>query len=163
MAPQSGDKKTHSTHKALPKDWMMVADLPDSEYAYQKVPFNLSPTNDYQPDLILYKESATQSEIIIVELTVPLTSNVEKRHAEKTKKYENWALSFPAKIKSTVIAFEVAADTGFVSKSINDLYSLIQIPKKKRSEITLDLSVEAVRGSSKIHRCRNNRTFLLTD
>ena len=142
----------------LPISWKLAADIADSEYRYDKIPFNLAPTGDYQPDLVIYKEGDSP-EIIIVELTVPLTRNIDKRHDEKTSKYEKWSLSFPASIKSTVVAFEVASDTGFVSKSLNTLFDLLQIPKKKRTSIILDLSVEAVRGSGKIHRSRNNRTF----
>ena len=96
----------------------MAADIPG--FSYDHIPFNLAPSKEYKPDLIFYREENQQKEIIIAELTVPLTWNVEKRHAEKTKKYTDWSCTFPDDVKSTVIAFEVASDTGFVSQSIID-------------------------------------------
>jgi pantoate kinase len=139
----------------------MVADLPHFNHT---IPFNLSPTNDFKPDLILYKHDDDDGgkEVVIVELTVPLTSNVDKRHQEKMLKYTKWLEREESKLsKFTVIAFEVASETGFVSKSLSELFDKLKVPaqKKIRSDIMLDLTVEAIRGSAKIVRSRNNRHF----
>ena len=141
----------------------MASDLPNSAHHYKKIPFNLDPHDHHKPDLIYYREGVDgrPNEIVIVELTVPLTRNVDKQHDYKQSKYTDWSLSFPDSVKSTIIAFEVASETGFVSKSLTELFDFFNLSKKGqlRKTIMLDLAVEAVRASGKIMRSRNNRHF----
>ena len=81
---------------------------------------------------------------------------------EKLAKYSQWLESESAKIQRyAVIAFEVSSETGYVSHSLSELFDLLKVPTKKqtRADIMLKLTIEAVRGSAKIMRCRNNHHF----
>jgi uncharacterized protein (UPF0335 family) len=91
-----------------------------------------------------------------------LAMSKDKRHQEKMLKYTKRLEREESKLsKFTVIAFEVASETGFVSKSLSELFDTLKVPaqKKIRSDIMLDLTVEAIRSSAKIGRSRNNRYF----
>ena len=95
----------------LTKEMLLFVDDKDSSYPYEKLPFNLAPFGEFQPDIVLIKENGDKKEIFIVELTVPLARNMKNRHDEKLIKYSTWAKSLSSIFIPTVIAFEVSADT----------------------------------------------------
>jgi hypothetical protein len=145
--------------------WKLYVDLPDSKYYCTEVHKELGLSEKLKPDLVLTriaKDKATKElyeEIHILELTVPLTRNVEARAAEKMKKYENWIKNLGQGRRAVVHTFEIAADTGFASKTLFEAMLPLRIPKLIKKAISQEMSVEAVKASAKIWRCRNSHSF----
>jgi hypothetical protein len=66
----------------------LLVDLPNSPHGYSTLPLPLVHHNEFRPDMVIIDEREPRTKVTIVELTSPLSANVDARHEEKTKKYE---------------------------------------------------------------------------
>ena len=136
----------------------MFSDLQGCETAGGgTIPADLCVTN-LKPDIVII--DSEKKILHIFELTIPLTSNIEQRHAEKSQKYAHFLTDITG-YKSTVNCFEVSS-TGFISKrNKSTLTSLHKLMKQdiKKSTFLSNLNSLAWYGSYKIWLTREDPTF----
>ena len=111
-----------------------------------------------KPDIVIIdKEKKT---LHIYELTVPLTTNIDQRHAEKSQKYAPF-ISDITGYACKVNCFEVSS-TGFISKrnkaTLITLHSFMKHDIKKSTFLS-NLNSLAWYGSYKIWLTRDDPSF----
>ena len=138
--------------------YKVFSDLPGCEAAGGgTIPADLCVTN-LKPDIVILDNE--KKILHIFELTIPLTSNIEQRHAEKSQKYAHFLTDITG-YKSTVNCFEVSS-TGFISKrNKSTLIALHKLMKQdiKKSSFLSNLNSLAWYGSYKIWLTREDPTF----
>ena len=96
------------------------------------IPSELCLTN-LKPDVVII--DPVKKRLNIFELTVPLTSNIDQRHSEKSRKYAPFVTDI-TEHSTTVNCFEISS-TGFITKSnrstLNTLHTLMGKDLKKSS------------------------------
>ena len=136
----------------------VFSDLPGCEAAGGgTIPADLCVTN-LKPDIVIIDNE--KKTLHIFELTVPLTSNIDQRHAEKSQKYAHFLTDITG-YKCTVNCFEVSS-TGFISKrNKSTLITLHKLMKHemKKSTFLSNLNALAWYGSYKIWLTRDDPTF----
>ncbi len=70
-------------------------------------------------------------------------------------KYNYIISNFHSNMTGKVIAFEVTAELGQISKSLNDLFTFFKIPKRRKDKCKLEMAFEAIKRSSSIFSARN--------
>jgi hypothetical protein len=149
---------------SIDKKYTIYTDLPDNPNHYSTPPIELIQHGEFRPDLILTMNlpNSQKKRVIVLELTSPMSRNVDDRHQEKMEKYLNMAARWPPSIDSKIIAFEVAADTGQVSESLNEFLDILAIPKRKRKKLKTALSIVALDCSSWLYHARDQKAWAPT-
>ena len=136
----------------------VYSDLPGMEApGGGTVPPNLCITN-HKPDIVILDKH--NKKIHIYELTMPLMSNIDARHQEKTNKYAHF-LTDVTGYTATVNCFEVTS-TGFISTRNHDTLKTLHKfmrPEIKKSEFLSNLNSLAWYGSYQIWLSREDPTF----
>ena len=130
-----GSKKS-TYHRAIPgknllglwDNWKVSADLPGWLNDYTKIISN----KGLRPDIVLF--SKENSNVILVELTIPFESRLEQSHDYKTSKYEDLKKELEKEGYSvTVKAAEIGA-RGFVAGTLYQFLGQIGINRRNRSK-----------------------------
>jgi hypothetical protein len=139
----------------VPEYCDLVVDLPEHHLSYDPtLPYrNIDLHQKFKPDMMIFNNQTNH--IIIVELTVPSTSNMEIRHREKTEKYTNLIRNLPTGMTGSVIAFEVSCEGGQSSKYLGELFSLLKIGNRKAKEYRKAIRNTAIRSSAAIMSARD--------
>ena len=121
------------------------------------IPAELCTTN-LKPDIVII--DSAKKKLHIFELTVPLTTNIDQRNIEKSRKYAPFVTDISGH-DCTVNCFEVSS-TGFISKRNNStlttLHSFLRKDLKK-SKFLSNLNALAWYGSYKIWLTRDDPNF----
>ena len=121
------------------------------------IPAELCMTN-LKPDIVII--DSAKKKLHIFELTVPLTTNIDQRNSEKSRKYAPFVTDITGH-GCTVNCFEVSS-TGFISKRNNStLTTLHSFMRKdlKKSKFLSNLNALAWYGSYKIWLTRDEPNF----
>ena len=122
------------------------------------IPSELCLTN-LKPDVVII--DPVKKRLNIFELTVPLTSNIDQRHSEKSRKYAPFVTDI-TEHSTTVNCFEISS-TGFITKSnrstLNTLHTFMRKDLKKSSFVS-NLNALAWYGSYKIWLTRDEPIFV---
>ena len=121
------------------------------------IPAELCLTN-LKPDIVIIDPA--KKKLHIFELTVPLTTNIDQRNIEKSRKYAPFVTDITGH-DCTVNCFEVSS-TGFISKRNNStLTTLHSFMRKdmKKSKFLNNLNALAWYGSYKIWLTRDDPNF----
>ena len=121
------------------------------------IPAELCMTN-LKPDIVII--DSAKKKLHIFELTVPLTTNIDQRNIEKSRKYAPFVTDITGH-DYTVNCFEVSS-TGFISKrNISTLTTLHTFMRKdlKKSKFLSNLNALAWYGSYKIWLTRDEPNF----
>ena len=121
------------------------------------IPAELCTTN-LKPDIVII--DSAKKKLHIFELTVPLTTNIDQRNIEKSRKYAPFVTDISGH-DCTVNCFEVSS-TGFISKRNNStLTTLHSFLRKglKKSKFLSNLNALAWYGSYKIWLTRDDPNF----
>ena len=136
----------------------VFSDLPGMEApGGGTIPPSLCVTS-HKPDIVII-DKHTKS-LHIFELTVPLMSNIEARHQEKSKKYSHFLTDITG-YSTTVNCFEVSS-TGFINtRNHKTLHTLHKFMRKdiKKSDFMSNLNSLAWYGSYQIWVSREDPTF----
>ena len=121
------------------------------------IPAELCMTN-LKPDIVII--DSTKKKLHIFELTVPLTTNIDQRNSEKSRKYAPFVTDITGH-GCTVNCFEVSS-TGFISKRNNSTLSTLHSFMKKdlkKSKFLSNLNALAWYGSYKLWLTREEPNF----
>jgi hypothetical protein len=121
------------------------------------IPVELCMTN-LKPDIVIIDPA--KKKLHIFELTVPLTTNIDQRHSEKSRKYAPFVTDITDH-DCTVNCFEVSS-TGFISKRNNSTLSTLHSfmnKDMKKSKFLSNLNALAWYGSYKIWLTRDDPNF----
>ena len=140
------------------KKYQVFSDLPGWEtIGGGTIPVDLCVTN-LKPDIVILDSQKKQ--LNIFELTCPLTSNIEKRNLEKSKKYAPFVRDITG-MACTVLCFEVSS-TGFINErnksTLTTLHSFIRKDMKK-STFFSNLNSLVWYSSYKIWLTRDEHVF----
>ena len=148
--------KKSTYHRAIPgqnllglgDNWEVSADLPGWRNDYPKIISN----KGLQPNIVLFSKN---SEVILVELTIPFKSRLEQSHDYKTSKYEDLKKELE-KVRFSVIvkAVEIGA-RGFVAGTLYQFLGQIGISRRNRSKSMKRLTEITENCSMKIWNKRN--------
>ena len=140
------------------KSFKVYSDIPGWEApGGGTIPAELCVTN-LKPDIVII--DSAKKKLHIFELTVPLTTNIDQRNSEKSRKYAPFITDITG-FDCTVNCFEVSA-TGFISKrnkaTLSTLHSFMS-KEIKKSTFMSNLNSLAWYGSYKIWLTRDEPIF----
>ena len=111
-----------------------------------------------RPDIVLYSECLKK--MIMVELTVPYESRIDRQHQYKLAKYQDLASQLRrAGYNTKVLAVEVGA-RGFVGSSVFSMLTQMGIRGRKRTSAMKDLAEVAEKSSSWLWSRRNETSLV---
>ena len=114
---------------------------------------------ELKPDVVII--DPVNKKLNIFELTVQLTSNIDQRHSEKSRKYAPF-LTDITEDTTTVNCFEISS-TGFITNSNRSTLSTLHLFMRKdleRSTFLSNLNALAWYGSYKIWLTREEPNFV---
>ena len=140
------------------KSFKVYSDIPGWEApGGGTIPAELCVTN-LKPDIVII--DSAKKKLHIFELTVPLTTNIDQRNTEKSRKYAPFITDITG-FDCTVNCFEVSA-TGFISNrnkaTLSTLHSFMT-KEIKKSTFMSNLNSLAWYGSYKIWLTRDEPIF----
>ena len=136
-------------------DWDVSANIPEWD-----THLSVIKETRLRSDIVIH--SASTQQLIMVELTVPYESRMERAHIYKREKYLNLIKDLEnAGYKAVVMPVEIGA-RGFIGSSLYDLLIKLSIWGNKTTK-ALKLLVEIVENSSRWIWSRRNERFLNKD